>query len=639
METENIKRIAEEEYIIMNLDSSQMQFDGQYWNVLNSKNTIGFDEPIPYVTSIELIESYVPNTFYTIESYNNSFTFGTCMESYVINRFNDNEIITGVTVYTLNDGLKEIPNISDTVIREVANMSINTREYTKLLSKQLSTNLYSTFDQVTYNIIHTHAAIYENEQIVGYTVTFFVNDTCEYVLNDFELFQECKRRLVIRNNLGMVVKNETMSLYKSSISLSICSINDYDGDKRFDLYTDSIDDLPTNIRIDVYTDQSIILQSMNYNEKEFINTIQKALHLHIAHIFFKYQNFINQIMPFLQFIDLHLNIELNENKRKINFLSKHDHKFFIDFTDRSSIHKIAGYKQQMYFSHSSDIIDMFSLVADNITTSISANEIRSIVDKKESVIAESTYAIFQIFKSIYFAEKSRNIKGVVNLQDNSIINCNVISTNIKYINGYSFDDNKHVTQIVEDSNITSFGIFLNKTSDLIFPTKKSFFNMLVDKVDSSDNEIIPNIRIIDFDPVNNKFDSLLNDKTFIENIEYTIKAQVIEGDYIYDFSGERYIDLVCVEIQNELKRYNAGYNKLYRYYFDDISELYVKSSKGNLSDIVARQPRNFGPITKLSNITLEFRRSDGNIYDFKSIPFYLTLIIKYLKPKLHTQSV
>ena len=116
-----------------------------------------------------------------------------------------------------------------------------------------------------------------------------------------------------------------------------------------------------------------------------------------------------------------------------------------------------------------------------------------------------------------------------------------------------------------------------------------------------------------------------------------MNAHCVKSDNIVNLSGERYVDLVCPEIQKELKRYNAGYNKLNRYYFDDISDLYVTSSKGNVADLVIRNPREFGPISKLSKLSFRFVRSDGFAYDFKNIPFFMTISIKYLKPVLNKE--
>ena len=108
-EIDDIKDIGEEEYIIMNLDSRQMETDGTHWFVKNMKGERGFDEPIPYVTSIELVDSYIPNTFYNVEEYNNVFAFGTQLEHYILN---DPDKEGTRSVYAINETKKSLDEIT-----------------------------------------------------------------------------------------------------------------------------------------------------------------------------------------------------------------------------------------------------------------------------------------------------------------------------------------------------------------------------------------------------------------------------------------------------------------------------------------------------------------------------------------------
>lgn len=611
-EIDDIKDIGEEEYIIMNLDSRQMETDGTHWFIKNMKGERGFDEPIPYVTSIELVDSYIPNTFYNVEEYNNVFTFGTQLEHYILN---DSTVTEGPPSYTVTDRLYEIP--LDGVPGQ-----IYSREYVKI-------NPDNSIG--TYIIRHTISQI-----TGGFMIQFVKNASNTSSLNQFFIQvtdatgNEIKRGIIDTDTptcditVGKMIKNELGEWVRPGGT--------------FDMYTsdDGIDDIQSNTHVRVFSYVRVEYPIQNYTSEELMETTNAYIKTHLRDIFDDIKNEIVRIMPYDTFLDLHLKLEKNDKSKRFTFTSLHDHPFFIDLTESRSITQELGFSHTLYTSLGKESKYLQKIASDDAIFSITRKELRTI---SESVGGSgNNTTIYQAFNRLFFSatsdyfmrENQRNIDAI-------------------FVNDYPFKTGIFESYRSVPGTLLSVYTLLLLQADnyFILPFKSSFFNIFV-KMTNNDAKIdgngdtsydIDSLLTTDQEFYGNGYGELFNDKTFVDSFVYTIDTQVIESENIINLSGERYVDLVCVEIQNELKRYNAGYNKLYRYYFDDISDLYVTSTKGNVTDLVLRNPRDFGPISRLNKLTIRFIRSDGNPYNFKTIPFFITIAIKYLKPVLRTEEV
>ena len=627
-EIDDIKDIGEEEYIIMNLDSRQMETDGTHWFVKNMKGERGFDEPIPYVTSIELVDSYIPNTFYNVEEYNNVFAFGTLLEHYILN---DSNVTKGPTTYTVTDSLYEIPLHSSNPDDNPVPDQIYSREYVKL------NNINPKKHPIQMYIIrHTISKI-----INGFMIQIMKNTSNTSVSTLTQFFiqvtdatgNEIKRGIIDTDTptcditVGKMIKNDLGEWVKPPGTFDMYAVEDDD---------DVIDDIPSNTHVRVFSYMRVEYPIQNYTSEELMETTNAYIKTHLRDIFDPIKNEIVSVMPYDTFLDLHLKLEKNDKSKRFTFTSLHDHPFFIDLTESRSITQELGFSHKLYTSVGKETKYTQKMASSDDISSITRTELRAIPSAGGGSGNNTT--IYQAFNRLFFSDTSeyfirenqRNIEAI-------------------FVNDYPFKTGIFDTYRSVTGTLLSVYtlLLLQADSYFILPFKPSFFNIFVkmttnvQKTDENGDPYYDISTLLTTDPefYDDRYGDLYNDKTFVESFVYTIDTQVIESENIINLSGERYVDLVCVEIQNELKRYNAGYNKLYRYYFDDVSDLYVTSTKGNVTDLVLRNPRDFGPMSRLNKLTIQFIRSDGNPYDFKTIPFFITIAIKYLKPVLRTEEV
>lgn len=616
MDVENIRHLGEEEYIIMNLDSRQMNFDGDAWNVTDTKGNVGLDEHIPYVTSIELVDSYIPNTFYNVEEYNNVLVFGTELERYVLNKADHDY---GTTTYniTQSTGFKEIPFNNE----DITTGTIPARSYVKLYKKEsLGSNGSFFIKQSKIDAIsHTYDGA---TAVIGYRIHLSPNE-----INVDRNVEYSSLFVDVRLGDGTIVKQgdvdstntmEIVVLNKNYLQNDPSSpriVGDIVADK------DNVDDIPENVTVRVFTKKTFVFPAQNYTVDSLLSATNDALKTHLHEIFKNYESDINTIIQYDAFLTLHLQAEYDVNSRKFTFVSKHGHGFFIDFTHENSANTEFGFAKQMYFSNISTYTYTQHISNGDETSSFNFTELRDI-SRGEVKSTASDVFLYQTYNTHYYStEKTSTDEFVYNVENSP-------QSKIFFVNDYPFSSVRGNGTIYNTLISYVYVEITNKDPVIIF--KKSNYNILVHEFATS-----ADLGWYENDTNYNK--ESFNDKTFIDKIEYSVNAHCIKSDNVVNLSGERYVDLVCPEIQKELKRYNAGYNKLNRYYFDDISDLYVTSSKGNVADLVLRNPREFGPISKLSKLSFRFVRSDGFAYDFKNIPFFMTISIKYLKPVLNKE--
>lgn len=608
-EIDDIKDIGEEEYIIMNLDSRQMETDGTNWFVKNMKGERGFDEPIPYVTSIELVESYIPNTFYNVEQYNNVLTFGTLLERYVLNDPGNQNLPPAYVINATENKIHEMLHEDDVTVPALV------REYAKLKPD----NSTATF-VIRYNIIFDTSDTF-------YTIRFSLNSENQTV-NDIE---KCLIRVTDADGNEIkrsVIDNATVCDVKvGRLKLENGTFVHPTG--TFDMYTDTdpireLDDIPENTNVYVYSYARVEFPIQNYTADNLMETTNGYIKSHLKKILDPRRDDIVSFMPYDTFLDLHLKLEKNDSSKRFTFTSLHDHPFFIDLTDPRSITQELGFSHTFYTSTSHEMKYRQNIASSDDISSITVKELRSIPSSTAPNVT-----MYQAYTRLFFDGSSSVSSDVIRKNQNKI--------DVVFVNDYPFKTiDRQQYQTVAGTLISVYALLLKTNEYFIIPFKPSFYNIFVRNTSSESIEQLQTTENIFY---KSEYGELYNDKTFVDYFEYTIDTQVIESENVINLSGERYVDLVCVEIQNELKRYNAGYNKLYRYYFDDISDLYVTSTKGNVTDLVLRNPRDFGPVSRLNKITIQFIRSDGNPYDFKTIPFFVTIAIKYLKPVLHTEAV
>ena len=712
-EIDDIKDIGEEEYIIMNLDSRQMETDGTNWFVKNMRGERGFDEPIPYVTSIELVDSYIPNTFYNVEEYNNVFAFGTQLEHYVLNdsnnqntrpvySINDDDIInrtldeitspTGIpssnferkytklnpipsnttSTYVIRHQIffenpyiptpEEVPIIrlissSDVTMtyRYDASQSTQTRyHYYLYIGEQRNTNFSIKYETTTRKWSSHSSADEQFESIENTQDIETWNENSDYYgvfVNPFyvETFTD---RFILRftiNDGNTTVSNiDTFLIHmsyddNSEIKKAVLErdghvdvtvgrrVQNVSGEwvkpqGQFDMFTaeDGVDDIPFNVHLKIFSYTRVEYPIQNYTSDELMEATNKYITSHLRQILDSRRDDIVEHMPYETFLDLHLKLERNDRSKRFTFTSKHNHPFFIDLTEPRSITQELGFSHRFYTSNSDVETYNQKMSSSDAISSITVKELRGINPGKTA----SNTMLYQAFSRLFFDIRPSNVE---------IISENLVNIEPIFVNDYPFKRGElEIFGKVEGTLISYYGVLMLSNNYYILPFKPSFFNIFSTNTNASSGLILDKT---DDAFYGDDYADFLNDKTFVDSFDYTINTQNIVSENIINLSGERYVDLVCVEIQNELKRYNAGYNKLYRYYFDDISDLYVTSTKGNVTDLVLRNPRDFGPVARLNKLTIQFIRSDGNPYNFKTIPFFVTIAIKYLKPVLRTEEV
>ena len=117
---------------------------------------------------------------------------------------------------------------------------------------------------------------------------------------------------------------------------------------------------------------------------------------------------------------------------------------------------------------------------------------------------------------------------------------------------------------------------------------------------------------------------------------------VVQGGYensviapgIYNLVGQRYITLHCREVEAQLYRdrpfdpFSFGLGKI---------PLGVFGFQETSYDFSSVPRRTFRPIAKLSQLTLEFIRPDGELYDFKCVDHTMTLLLRFYAPPTVSQ--
>jgi len=620
-EIDDIKDIGEEEYIIMNLDSRQMETDGTNWFVKNMKGERGFDEPIPYVTSIELVDSYIPNTFYNVEEYNNVFTFGTQLEHYVLNDSLNEDTRPVYSINSTNNTLDEITSISGIPSSDFK------RKYTKL--NPVPSDALSTY-VIRHQIFFKDPGDSSSEEFTDrFIIRLTINEQNSTVSNiDSFLIHlshddgsEIKKDVLERNGYVDIIVGRRVQTVSGEWAKP---------QGQFDMFTadDGFDDIPSNVQLKVFTYTKVEYPIQNYTSDQLMETTNEYINTHLRRVFDSRRDDIVEHMPYDTFLNLHLKLERNDRSKRFTFTSKHNHPFFIDMIESRSITQELGFSHKFYMSNTHTEKYNQKMSSSDAVSSITLKELRNI--KPDTIDGNPNTIIFQAFNRLFFDTNPGS----------ELLSSNLISIEPFFVNDYPFKRGENgileIFSRVSGTLIYYYGILLEANNYFILPFKTSFFNFF-----SKNTNATQRIFLQSGDEAfyGDEYADFLNDKTFVDSFEYEIETQKIESENVINLSGERYVDLVCVEIQNELKRYNAGYNKLYRYYFDDISDLYVTSTKGNVTDLVLRNPRDFGPVARLNKLTIQFIRSDGNPYDFKTIPFFVTIAIKYLKPVLRTEEV
>lgn len=631
MNVDDIRNLGEEEYIIMNLDSRQMDYDGHTWNVKNTKGQLGLDEPIPYVTSIELVDSYIPNTFYNIEEYNNVFVFGTELERYVLNSSSDDGTSSAYNVDDAN-GFKEIPKNGDL-------SGVPDRPYVKFHKngEKLKKSSFFVKQSNVEKITHTYDGVTAD---IGHKITLSRNDehanrNVDNALPMHVILSDSDGTIVKRGDIDgfeIIVLNgrEAHAAFgdKTRVKYDVSDMRGWFDDEsdpssprvEGDLFDTEVDDIPEDTKLRVFTKKTLVFPTQNYTAEELTSTTNDAIREHLREIFKNYEEDINTVIQYNIFLNLHLNVEYDTKSRKFSFMSKHGHGFILDFTHENSANTEFGFSKKLYVSSDSDYTHRQNISSSDSTSSLNFTELVDIASSSDP--RPNTLYLHQLFNTNFYKTPPLSTNEYVFFNDDVLK-----ETTYTYVNEYPFKGGN--TGTISDTLMSYVYVTIEQNKDPIILFKKSDYNIFI-----NDTNVIP--KLTWYSNTNN-YVSEFNDKSFVEYVEYKVKSQRIMSDNIINLSGERYVDLVCPEIQKELKRYNAGYNKLNRYYFDDISDLYVTSSKGNIADLVLKNPREFGPISRLSRLSFRFLRSDGFVYDFKNIPFFMTISIKYLKPVLHTE--
>lgn len=114
---------------------------------------------------------------------------------------------------------------------------------------------------------------------------------------------------------------------------------------------------------------------------------------------------------------------------------------------------------------------------------------------------------------------------------------------------------------------------------------------------------------------------------FQVNVKNLLQQIVAPG--IYNLIGDRYILLKCKEIEDHLFRSRA-----YEKFTMGLAKfkLAVMGYDESRFDFASTPPREFHPIGKLTNLTFNFQRPDGSLYNFRGINHTLTIVIRYYEP-------
>ena len=113
---------------------------------------------------------------------------------------------------------------------------------------------------------------------------------------------------------------------------------------------------------------------------------------------------------------------------------------------------------------------------------------------------------------------------------------------------------------------------------------------------------------------------------FHMNNEMLAYAHVVRPPYLYNFTGDTYLQIRCKEIEQHLfrtrayEKYNAGLAKI---------PLGIYGFTNQDFDYASFPPREFHPIGKLSTMTFRFERPNGQLYDFKGIDHTFAMVVRY----------
>lgn len=104
------------------------------------------------------------------------------------------------------------------------------------------------------------------------------------------------------------------------------------------MYTkDGIDDIE-NIDIRVFSYKRVTYDIRNYTPETLADATNEFIREHLDDIFYRIKKEIVGVMPYKKFLNLHLNTERDDTKKMFKFASKHNHGFFLDFSDVTTIH-------------------------------------------------------------------------------------------------------------------------------------------------------------------------------------------------------------------------------------------------------------------------------------------------------------
>lgn len=550
----------EEEYLILNLDSRDLYYEGSTgtWNVTHG-DYFGFKETIPNVTSVELIESFIPDTYFNINEENNEMEVGIHIETHTYGHQSD-AILTGIALYP--------------------NDYTFTHELTDLATRQFLT---TTIVADVFNFSEQNGYYYYIQVYAGDDTTPFFS--------------------------GNLLEINEMKIERSVDDIT----QYYIGEKNV---TQGVDDL-VPIIFKVFLVISIELPERNYlgdNFVEYVNT-------YIWNYIFNIDSLVyERLYLYIQF----KNVE-NANKIQVRSLKN------IDFYVRvnSELMKILGFTNTLIFSglkkdyvyrqqfpDDDEILIYEKTNEDGFVTEVMYLNFELTVDTTIRYIYENENLDFDI----HFVKK---ITTINNLEYKIDVEIDVDGSKMVFIAlNKSFDINKIATH--------------ETYKNIMY--KKKFNNHLYQKVDNS-QYTNPISYMINLKNLNNVFNNVpddiyyLKNATIIDFIDYGLDIQFLESNNRYNFSGERYVDMNCVQVSDVLKRQNDNMVSMYRYYFDDVSNTYTLSSKGNVFDLILKNPRDF-PKTNFRLFQLRFTRRNGRFYDFKGLPFFASFAIKYYKSKM-----
>lgn len=292
-------------------------------------------------------------------------------------------------------------------------------------------------------------------------------------------------------------------------------------------------------------------------------------------------------------------------------------KTYSTFDTKEYLEDIAYYKQRWYGSiPGDDVIDtVFELPQ---TDSISINTVDYIIRQQFEVNDSGMLHIL----NIPIADISENLlksdsnthlqfqilKGTIEVYGNTLTyNSETLSLNYTFTSSHPIDiETEYVLKIY---------------SSLVKEEGNVEFNVNNDHVDKATLEIPSGIA-----PLN-----LPKTQTYSICFDVMVKngLQQIKSPGLYNLIGDRYILLKCKEIEDHLFRSRA-----YEKYTMGLAKFNIGlfGYDETRFDFSSTPPREFHPIGKLTNLTFNFHRPDGSLYNFRGINHTLTIVIRYYEP-------